>query len=110
MAATMTFINEHLVVLSNQHKDFRHGHFLFMQCQLNQRLTDGPTPFRDDQRNLFKGRLPGQAGLVGMTAADSPLLADTVLHRHQTGISWQDLPDNTSRRWSCRRPAAKCIG
>ena len=65
-----------------------------------------PHQLRDDQWDLIKGRLPGRAGSVGVTAADNRRFVDAVIHRYRTGIPWRDLPEsfgdwnNTHRRWS----------
>ena len=48
---------------------------------------------RDDQWRRIEGLLPGRPGHVGVTAADSRLFVEAVLHRYRTGLSWGGLPE-----------------
>jgi len=48
---------------------------------------------RDDQWERIRGLLPGQAGHVGVTAADNRRFVEAVLYRYRTGIPWRDLPE-----------------
>ena len=72
-----------------------------------------PHVLRDDQWNRISGQLPGQAGSVAVTAADTRRFVDAVIHRYRTGIPWRALPadfgdwNNTHRRHS--RWAKRCV-
>ena len=48
---------------------------------------------RDDQWERIKGRLPGRAGHVGVTAKDNRLFVEAVLYRYRAGVPWRDLPE-----------------
>lgn len=48
---------------------------------------------RDEQWAKIKDLLPGQEGMVGVTANDNRLFVDAVIYRYKTGIPWRDIPE-----------------